>query len=75
LGGVELIRRLGALGYEATRQTSSHVRVTRTTPVGQHHVTVPTHKSLRVGTLNSILADVAAHLGRDKDEVIAELFG
>jgi hypothetical protein len=28
------------------------------------------HSPLRVGTLNAILSDVAAHLGISKDEVI-----
>lgn len=74
LSGGELIRKLGAYGYEATRQTGSHVRVTRSTATGQHHVTVPTNRSLRVGTLNSILSDVAAHLGKSKSEIVTELF-
>ncbi len=74
LSGAELIRKLGKYDYKATRQTGSHVRLTRTTDEGSHHVTVPTHHSLRVGTLGSILSDVANHLGRDKDEVVGELF-
>ena len=73
LSGAELIRKLGLYGYEATRQTGSHARLTRTTGEGSHHVTVPTHRSLRVGTLNSILSDVAGHLGKSKDEVVDEL--
>lgn len=74
LSGNELIRKLGVYGYEATRRSSSHVRLTRTTANEQHHVTVPTHRSLRVGTLNRILSDVADHLGKSKDAVVTELF-
>ncbi len=72
LSGDELVKKLR--GYGVTRQTGSHIRLTRTAGGGEHHVTIPNHKTLRVGTLN-ILTDVAAELGRDKDEVVGELFG
>ncbi len=70
LDGAELIGRLRTLGYEPTRQSGSHVRLTRRSDEGDHHVTVPLHSPLRVGTLNAILSDVAARLGVGKDEVI-----
>ncbi len=75
ISGDELIRRLRSYDYEPTRQTGSHVRLTRTAAEGQQHLTVPRHRSLRVGTLNSILGAVAVHLGKSKDEIIVELFG
>ena len=74
LSGDELVKKLRGYGYGVTRQTGSHVRPTRTAGGGEHHVTIPNHRTLRVGTLN-ILTDVAAELGRDKDEVVDELFG
>ena len=40
-----------------------------------HNVTVPRHRTVRVGTLNGIVADVAAHLGVTQDEVRGRLFG
>ena len=43
-------------------------------PGGEQHLTIPQHKSLRVGTLNAILNDVAAHLGQEKQQIIDELF-
>ena len=49
LDRAELARALGKLGYRSTRQTGSHVRLT-TTEGGEHHVTVPAHTPLRVGT-------------------------
>lgn len=70
LDGRELIRQLRKLGYEQTRQGGSHVRLTRRSDEGEHHVTIPLHSPLRVGTLNAILGDIAAHLGVSKDEVI-----
>ena len=40
----------------------------------EHHVTVPRHGSVRVGTLDDILSDVASYLRIDKDQVAQELF-
>jgi predicted RNA binding protein YcfA (HicA-like mRNA interferase family) len=74
LSGPELVRRLGKLGYVATRQSGSHVRLT-TQEHGEHHITVPNHDPLRIGTLASILAAVAAHFGVDRDELLDRLFG
>jgi hypothetical protein len=51
----------------------SHIRLT-TLLKGEHHITVPKHKSLKVGTLNSILNDIASHLEMDKPVLIKELF-
>jgi len=74
ISGDDLIRRLRQLGYEPTRQTGSHVRLTRVEGNEEHHITVPRHDVLRVGTLNSILNDVAEHLQMSKQELMRELF-
>jgi hypothetical protein len=42
---------------------------------GQHHVTVPAHDQLKVGTLSGILSEVARHLEMSKTEVVNRLFG
>jgi predicted RNA binding protein YcfA (HicA-like mRNA interferase family) len=73
VSGEELARLLKRYGYELTRQVGSHVRLT-TNQEGEHHITIPKHKALRVGTLNSILKDVAEHLKLDRDELIKSLF-
>jgi predicted RNA binding protein YcfA (HicA-like mRNA interferase family) len=73
LGGEELAALLGRYGYEVTRQTGSHMRLT-TTQQGEHHVTIPRHRSLRVGTLSAILRDVADHLGIPRQELVETLF-
>lgn len=72
LSGEELARLLGRLGYAATRQTGSHVRLT-TEQGGQHHITIPLAAPLRVGTLAAIVSDVARHAGLSRDEVLARL--
>ena len=41
---------------------------------GVHHITIPDHANLRVGTLAGILADVAAHFQLERDAVAAALF-
>lgn len=73
LSGAELVRRLARLGYAATRQTGSHLRLTSTL-AGEHHVTVPRHDPLRVGTLAAVLDAVAAHHGLDREALLHRLF-
>jgi predicted RNA binding protein YcfA (HicA-like mRNA interferase family) len=69
LSGAALIKGLRKLGYGPTRQTGSHVRLT-TQRNGEHHITIPLHDPLRVGTLASVLAEVADHHQLDRDEII-----
>jgi len=42
---------------------------------GEHHITVPAHEALRVGTLAGILAEVARHFGLSREEIARRLFG
>ncbi|MCB0116240.1 MAG: type II toxin-antitoxin system HicA family toxin [Caldilineaceae bacterium] len=74
VSGDDLIKRLADLGYVPTRQSGSHVRLTRNDQDGSHSITVPLHASLRVGTLNSILNDVASHLSIAKEDLLRQLF-
>ena len=41
----------------------------------EHHVSIPRHSQLRVGTLRTILSRVALYLGEDEDELRQQLFG
>jgi predicted RNA binding protein YcfA (HicA-like mRNA interferase family) len=74
LTGAQLIRALGKLGYTSTRQTGSHVRLTAESPA-QHHITIPLHDPLRIGTLSAILAAVAEARGLTRDELLQQLWG
>lgn len=74
VSGQDLVKRLEACGYVVTRQKGSHLRLT-TREGGEHHVTVPNHVDLRVGTLNGILKDIAEHAGITRDAVVERLFG
>ena len=71
--GLSLAKRLKILGYETTRQTGSHIRIT-TAQNGEHHVTIPAHNPLKVGTINSILSEVAGHFNITKNELLIRLW-
>ena len=73
LTGKELIKALGKLGYEVTRQSGSHIRVS-TARNGTHHVTIPDHRPIKVGTLSGILGDIATHHQMSREELLALLF-
>lgn len=72
LSGEQLAKSLKACGYEVTRQTGSHLRLT-TLEGGEHHITIPRHAPLRVGTLASILDDAAAHLKLSRDGLLKKI--
>ena len=59
---MKLITKLGAI----IRLTTQHN--------GEHHVTIPTHKPLKIVTLNAILRDVAAHASLSRDQLLETLF-
>ena len=73
LDGRTLAQLLARYGYRVSRQSGSHMRLT-TTINGEHHITIPDHQYLKVGTLSGILADVASHLNKDKSHIVSELF-
>ncbi|NDJ23204.1 addiction module toxin, HicA family [Nostoc sp. B(2019)] len=73
LSAEDLIKALARLGYEATRQTGSHIRLT-TQENGEHHLTIPTHNPIKIGTLNSILRDVANHFDLEREDILNQLF-
>lgn len=74
LSGLDLAKALGKVGYRVTRQTGSHLRLTIDSPA-PHHVTIPAHDPLKVGTLAAIIGQVAEHLNLDRDELMRRLFG
>lgn len=51
ISGAEAIKALERMGFTITRQVGSHVRMAQ----GNRRVTVPVHRVLIVGTLQSIL--------------------
>ena len=70
----ELARLLRRYGYAVTRQTGSHLRLTSRMMGTEHHVTIPAHRELRLGTLGSILSEVAEYLKKERENLANELF-
>lgn len=74
ISGQELAKSLAKLGYAVNHQTGSHIRLTTQRP-SEHHVTVPAHDPIKVGTLNAILRDVGEHAGVERKALLELLFG
>jgi predicted RNA binding protein YcfA (HicA-like mRNA interferase family) len=52
ISGENLIKLVKPYGCVVTRQTGSHMRLS-TEQNGQHHITIPHHDPLKIGTLAS----------------------
>jgi len=72
VSGQDLIKALRPLGYEVTRQTGSHIRLT-TQENATHHITIPDHNPIRVGMLASILDDVGTHFRISRTELLLRI--
>ncbi|WP_395747373.1 type II toxin-antitoxin system HicA family toxin [Prosthecobacter sp.] len=70
--GDELLRGLRRVGYVFERQAGSHM-ILRSDSPRSHSVTVPNHKPLKVGTLSSILHEVALQRGMSVETLLAEM--
>jgi len=68
-----VIQLLKKYDYKITRQTGSHIRLTSKLKGVEHHITIPRHKDLKVGTINSILNDISRYLEIDKEILIKNL--
>lgn len=60
------------LGYRQVHQVGSHIILETTLPT-PHRIAVPAHNPLRIGTLNAILASVAAHKNASKEEILKDV--
>jgi predicted RNA binding protein YcfA (HicA-like mRNA interferase family) len=68
--GTYLAKQLGRFGYRITRQSGSHMRLTRVVGSQEQHLTIPAHKPLRIGTLRQILKDVAEQTNKSLEAVL-----
>ncbi len=73
LSGIELAKLLSHYGYHIPRQTGNHIRHT-TQSFGEHHITIPAHNRLKIGTLSSILFNIAEHFNISKEQLYETLF-
>jgi predicted RNA binding protein YcfA (HicA-like mRNA interferase family) len=74
IGGENLASLLTRYGYRETRRAGSHIQLTTTFKGFEHHLTVPAHDPVKVGTLNNIINDLSSYLEMDKQSLIKELF-
>lgn len=72
LSSKKLIGALARLGYVKIKQEGSHIRL-ETREYGRHRVVVPEAKAIPVGTLHTILRDVAYHFDMSVKALIVEL--
>lgn len=73
LSGLARAKALARLGYSVDYQRGSHIRLTTQQP-REHHITIPAHDPLKVGTLNAILREVADHAGLEREALLHRLF-
>lgn len=73
LSGDQLAKALQTLGYTVDHQTGSHIRLT-TQEKGEHHLTIPNHKPIKVGTLSAILRDIENHFNLTREELLDIVF-
>jgi len=72
LNGADLQKALRRLGYEATRQRGSHVRIT-TQVNGEHHEVIPQHRPIKTKTLSSILKSISNHHQMSVEELLKQI--
>ncbi len=73
VSGKELIKMMTGMGYEVIRQRGSHVRLRKTTPAGEHNITVPVHDEIARGTLNDILSRISLWNSIPKEDLLRML--
>ena len=62
ISGRDTIKKLNKIGFVATRQKGSHVRIEKQTPEGIIKITIPLHPQLKKGTLLHIIKDAGLTL-------------
>lgn len=70
LSAKKLINNLGKWQYKISRKRGDHIRLTSNFMGYKHHITIPNHNPIKVGTLNAILKDIASYLKINKDDLL-----
>ena len=68
LSGKEVIKIFEAHGFEVKRTVGSHVRLSFFKNETSHHITIPLHDSLKIGTLHGIIKEFELCFGREESE-------
>jgi predicted RNA binding protein YcfA (HicA-like mRNA interferase family) len=72
VSGRRLAAALTRYGYAISRQTGSHMRLTSQTN-GEHHITIPDHDPLKIGTLSAIVSEICRHMEITRNQLIDDL--
>ena len=75
LSGHDLAKTLRRYGYVVVQQTGSHLQLKSNVRGVDHHITIPAHKALKLGTLNAIISGVATYLEVERSQLANDLFG
>ncbi len=62
VGGQQLASLLTRYGYREINRTGSRIRLTTTSNGPEHRLRAPAHDTVKVGTLNGIINDLASYL-------------
>jgi predicted RNA binding protein YcfA (HicA-like mRNA interferase family) len=73
VSGLSVVKLLKRLDYEIIHQRGSHIQLRKVTDSGEHHITVPAHKTIAKGTLNDILSKVSLWNNISKEKLIDSL--
>ncbi len=73
VSGKDIVKLLENFGYFFVHQKGSHIKIT-TLQNGEHHLAIPNHNPIKIGTLNAILSQVANHFGITKEDVMKKIF-
>jgi hypothetical protein len=71
---VNSLVRYVALATPLHDKPAAHLRLTSNQKGKEHHVTIPEHSSLRIGTLSQILTDIAGYLEISREKLLEDLF-
>ena len=74
LSGQDVLKIFAKFGFEKVDQEGSHIRMT-TRMRREHHVTVPDHKVLPLGTFRAIPREAACHFECTSEEILSRLLG
>ena len=59
-------------GYVQSHRSGSHIILDAEEPC-HHRIAIPSHKSLRIGSLNAILRSVAEHKSVSREDILNTL--
>ena len=66
LSGKEVIKIFESHGFQIKRKVGSHTRLTLLQGGTSYHITIPTHSSLKKGTLHAIVKDFELCFGKEE---------